>query len=249
MKKPSGIYVEEPPIIYSERVSIIEPTECQPVLIICPHQEQYIGLMAEEIAKKLECYAVINRGWERDCKDVDFLKDKANCNSISHLYNDVVREEFLDPIFDFCHKIRKAQFINIYIFIVHGFVLTPPGQTDPEIVLGFGSGAKKLTCERWRKDAFAYALQTEGISVANGKAKGKYAGASKDNLNQLFKLDTPDWNVDNSIHSLQLEIDKSWRENAEDASFCADAISKAIETLVELGDEGFDKQLNLPEYG
>ena len=249
-KKPqkTGIIIPEPESAYLERVSVIEPLDVEPVIILCPHQEQYIGLITTEIAKKLKCYAVINRGWDR-ADTVDFMNDKANCNSIKHLYHDVVREEFLDPIYNFCHKIRKNQFINIYIFIIHGFVVPRPATIEPDICLGFGSGAKRLTCERWRKDAFAYSLQSEGFSVAAGKAKGRYAGAGKDNLNQLFKTDNPDWGVDNSIHSLQIEVDKEWRENSIDASFCAEVISKGIETLVELGDEGFEKQLNLPEYG
>ena len=117
-----------------------------------------------------------------------------------------------------------------------------------EIVLGFGSGAKRLSCEKWRKNAFAYHLQTEGFAVSAGKSGGKFAGAGKDNLNQLFKHDRPDWETDQSIHSLQLEIDMCWRENKQDASFAAEAISKAVESLVELGDEGFEKDIELPIY-
>ena len=227
-------------MIELERVSIIDPPDPEPVIIISPHIEQYIDTMTEEIARRLGCYAVINRGWER-ANHVDFMNDKANCNSIAHLYHDVVREEFLDPIFNFCRKIRKSQFNNIYIFILHGFAVPQKWNNldgdPPEIVLGFGSGAKRLTCERWRKNAFAYHLQTEGFSVYSGKAGGRYAGAGKDNLNQLFKTNNPDWGVDDDIHSLQLEIDYSWRENKEDASFSAEAISRSITELVELGDE------------
>jgi hypothetical protein len=229
-----------------ERVSIIDAVDPEPVIILCPHQEQYTDVIAREIAKNLNCFAVINNGWERD-NHVDFMNDKANCNSIKHLYHDVVREEFLDPIFTFIHKIRKCHFVNVYIFIIHGFV-APIQKNEPEIILGFGSGAKKLSCERWRKNAFAYYLQSEGFNVHVGKAGGKYAGAGKDNLNQLFKQDNPDWGIDNSIHSLQLEIDICWRENTTNAEFAAETISKAIESLVELADEGFEKELDLPEY-
>lgn len=238
-----------------ERVSVIDPIDPEQIIILAPHLEQYTDLIAEEMAKKLGCYAVINRGWERDEK-VDFMNDKANCNSIAHLYHDVVREEFLDPIFNFASKIRRAQFVNIYIFIIHGFVC--PIKDGPEIVLGFGSGAKRLSCNRWRKNAFAYHLQTEGFNVHAGKAGGKFAGSGKDNLNQLFKRENPiensnnglpfTWGIDDSIHSLQLEIDMCWRESEQDATFAAEAISRAVESLVELGDEGFEKDIKLPEY-
>ena len=244
--------IEEP----MERVSIIDPIEPEPVIITCPHLEQYTALMTEEIAKHLECFAVINRGWERD-DHVDFMNDRANCNSIEHLSQTPVKEEFLDPIFDFCHKIRNSEFINIYIFHIHGFVdlradpkavnhHNAQGKAGTDIVLGYGSGAKRLSCTRWRANAFAYFLQQEGFNVAGGKSK--YAGAGRDNLNQLFKIGNPDWGVDNGIHSFQLEIDNSWRQNSMDAKFAAEAISKAIESLVELGDEGFEKDIKLPEY-
>jgi hypothetical protein len=239
--------------MYEERVSIIEPALPESLIIVSPHLEQHVAEIAEKIAKNLDCYAVINHGWER-ANYVDFMNDKANCNSIKHLYHDVVKEEFLDPIFNFIAKIRKAQFINIYILILHGFTVpekwnSADGINPPEIVLGYGAGSKRLSCSKWRRNAFIDFLNQQGFTVYLGKAGGKYAGANKDNLNQLFRINNPDYGVDEQIHSLQIEIENIWRYTLKNACLFAENTSKAIESLVDLGDEGFTQDFpTLPEY-
>jgi hypothetical protein len=62
-----------------ERVSITSGK--QPILIVSPHgyknDDENTATVAEAIASVLNCYAVINRGWER-ADDVDIFNDKAD---------------------------------------------------------------------------------------------------------------------------------------------------------------------------
>ena len=80
-----------------ERVGIIIGKN--PVILVAPHgaDDTNTDIITERVAKKADCYAVINRGFER-ADFVDVIKDKADCNKIDHCKQEVVYEEFLKPI-------------------------------------------------------------------------------------------------------------------------------------------------------
>ena len=240
----------------TERVSTISPMNphepVEPIIIISPHMEQNTDKITEHMAKELNCYAVINRGWERSDK-VDFMNDKANCNNIEHCLEDVVREEFLEPIFAFANKIRRSNMYNIYVFLIHGAAF-PKNQKNPDVIIGCGN-KKRPSCPTWRKNAFIHFMLNEGIITWAGKAGGPYTGQSVTNMNQLFTQEfiNPDtqelyWNPDDYVSSFQLEILDHWRKTETDSIIFADHTVKAIQELVELGDEGFAKEVLYQEF-
>lgn len=114
-----------------ERVSVIRGKA--PVIVVAPHgfeqDDQNTALIAESIANEINCYAVINRGWER-CLDIDVLNDKADCNNVYHCKEDVVREEFLEPIVRFKSRILYSHDEAFLIFI-HGSQVVRIGLPAP----------------------------------------------------------------------------------------------------------------------
>lgn len=224
-----------------ERVSVREGEEA--VIILAPHgvDDDNTAYIAETLAENLNCYAVINRGWER-AANVDFLNDKANCNNIEHLHEDVVREEFLEPIQDFLTKLRRQMFYSVYIFTIHGFSLP---NTRPDIIIGWGNSGQKIrpSCDEWRKNALGYFLAARGFEVFEGV--GNYAGWSKKNLNQLFKM----WYPDAYVQSMQLEIARQWRESDSVSKELANQLTHSIEALLDRGDVPPSVKFNLPLFG
>lgn len=217
-----------------ERVSIMEGGER--VIILAPHGPDDGGttVIAEAIADKLDAYAVINRGWER-APEVDFWTDKANCNDIEHLHKPVVKEEFLDPIFEQIHKIRRDPALQcsptVYIFTIHGFSSKKPA----DIVIGWGNGKPaRYTCDPWRKDTLGFYLTKIGFEVFEGAPGSDYAGWGKKNLNQLSRAVASGgwWYPDQCVHSMQLEISRDWRINPRDAEEVGTEIASAIDDLL-----------------
>jgi hypothetical protein len=93
-----------------------------PAIVVVPHgfDDPNTIEIAEAIVDMTDAYAVINHGWER-ADQYDYYKDKANCNNILHLHNDVVQEEFLEPIINYTNHIYSAfAFHQPSIFIIHG---------------------------------------------------------------------------------------------------------------------------------
>jgi hypothetical protein len=223
-----------------ERVSVREGDEA--VIVLAPHgvDDDMTAYIAETLADNLDCYAVINRGWER-AATVDFLNDKANCNNIEHLHEDVVREEFLEPIQDFLAKLRRQSYYGVYIFTIHGFSVP---NSRPDIVLGWGNGVKPHpSCDEWRKTALGYFLAARGFEVYEGI--GNYAGWSKKNLNQLFKL----WYPDAYVQSMQLEIARPWRETQSIAEDFTKELTHSIELLLDQGDVPLSGRFKMPSFG
>ena len=215
-----------------ERVSIIEGEE--PAIIVAPHgaDEPHTGAVAEAIAEALECYAVINRGWERS-DSVDWENDQANCNHIEHCLEHIVRQEFLDPIGNFVTQLEK-HFYGIYVFYIHGVGFT--GKTKPDVVIGYGAGdPARLTCDIWRKDALLWHLVDVGMDAYQGKPGGLYSAHDRRNMTQYFRRREHN----DVVHSMQIEVSKEWREDEEDARDTGEILAKAIEKVIDLGDEGF----------
>lgn len=205
------------------------------ILLVAPHlEEDNTDFITEYIAEKLDCYYVINKGWERS-SSVDFLNDKANCNDLDQLLSDeVLKDEFLMPIVKFANKSKikwdATEFdeYSAHIFIIHGFGVNT-SKKPPDIVLGTGS-PDRLSCKEWKRDFFSYLISQKGIDIREGA--GRFAGRSRNNLNQFFKRKTDLWERDSSIHSFQIEIEHAWRKDKIVARVMAEALEKAIEELV-----------------
>ena len=224
-----------------ERVSIIEGKI--PVIIVAPHgysgDDENTDIMADHIAKSIDAYAVINKGWERS-ETVDFMKDKADCNNVYHCLEDVVREEFLDPIIRFKNKILKTNPI-VYIFYLHGMSNRHRKiAQDPllDVVVGYGAGKpNSLSCDIWQKNLFLNYLNLNGITSYEGKAGGQMSGWSKNNLNQYFRK----WDYDPNVSSMQIEVIYELRQDKDLAIITADYMATVIsDTSVASGYTGND---------
>jgi hypothetical protein len=195
-----------------ERVSIIEGNN--PVIIVAPHggDDDFTGEIAERMAAKCDGYAVINWGWKRADK-VDYYKSRANCNNVEHCHEDVVKDEFLNPIIKFVNRLGR-DFFEIDVISIHGVANEVRKKAkDPalDVIVGWGAGnPPSVTADEIRRDAFMYHLDVAGgMGVYQGKAGGNYSGRSKSNLNQLFRQ----WYPDENVHSLQLELVKDLRDD------------------------------------
>ena len=203
-----------------ERTSIIDGDDTTPILLIAPHgaDDPRTGLLTRLIAEKTGAFAVINNGWER-AKDYDYDNDQANCNNVEHIHEDVVKQEFLDPIMSYVNTIFDCA-ADVTILVMHGVNDTININTNPslDVIVGFGEGTPpSYTCEAARKDAFIYIL-SQIVDVGQGGSGGRFAGRRRKNLNQLYRK----WYSDSQVHSLQIEVVRSMR--------CSDA---ATETTSE----------------
>lgn len=214
--------------MHDERVTI--RSGYWPVLITAPHGPNDVnsGLLALEIANKLDAFAVINNGWERG-SSVDYMNDIANCNNVAHLHEDVVKEEFLDPILRYAKKIER-DFGYCFVFHIHG-VGNHVRATEPtlDIILGYGAGnPPSYSCDPQMKDAFIHYLKKADIDCYEGRADGDYAGRAKNNLNQLFRR----WYPKVNVHSMQLEVVYELREDADMCKLTSEGIVTAIEDMM-----------------
>jgi len=229
-----------------ERVSIREGKT--PIILFAPHgydgDDERTGKMTEYIAETLDCYAVINRGWERD-DFVDCLIDKADCNNVAHCHEDVVREEILDPILRYQKRIMRNHPIAYY-FTIHGMAnrhRVISKISDLDIVIGYGAGSpNSFTCDEWRKNYIMHLLEEAGMSPAEGKKGGPMSGWSRNNMNQLFRK----WYHDQSVQGMQLELIYDLRSDDEIALLASEYIAAAMQELIDA--KGFSALKEYPTY-
>lgn len=218
-----------------ERVSIINGEI--PVILVAPHGPDDINtdLIVEEVAYEIGSFAVINRGWKRS-KVFDYYSDRANCNNVSHVHEDVIKEEFLDQILRMSAKIVNKIDRRAYVFYLHGCgneVKKEANDQNLDIILGYGEGSpSSYSCDLRIKDAFSYFLENESFGVYEGKKRGKYSGRSKNNMNQLFRL----WYPNKDVHSMQIEIVKELRDSEEMIQIVSDGLVAAIDDLLLFDD-------------
>ena len=210
-----------------ERIRLVEGEN--PVLILAPHgpDDTNTDLIAERVALEFGAFAVINKGWRRS-SSVDYALDMANCNDVRHIHSEVVKEEFLEPILRFKNRMRRTYDESIFVLTIHGcsdLVRSEANDHDLDVIIGYGDGhPPSYSCNPRLKDAFIYHLKNEGFGVYEGARGGKYAGRSKNNLNQLFTR----WYPDQYVDTLQMEI---VRELRCDASFLDLTISGRVSAM------------------
>jgi hypothetical protein len=226
-----------------ERTSFIQGTT--PVLVLAPHgaDDDNTAELAEAVARRSGAFAVINRGWRRS-KTVDQFKDLANCNDVRHLHEDVVREEFLLPVMRGVARIKR-KYGRALVLIVHGCRDQARVSADDEmldVIVGYGAGnPPSYSCKLRTKNALIRCLQEEGFGVYEGAAGGRYAGKSKNNLNQMFVR----WHPDNMVESVQIEVVKELRSDREMIELTADGMVAAIDafTLIDESEEVEDPKV------
>lgn len=215
-----------------ERVSII-PGKL-PILVIAPHgfdeNDERTAIMVEYMANTFGFYAVINRGWERS-DTVDYMLDKADCNDVNHCHEDVVREEFLEPIIRYKERILQKSPIA-QVFYLHGMhnrhrVISGDPQLD--LVIGFGAGSpNSFTCDIWRKDLFVHLLDNAGMQTYEGSKGGPMSGWARGNMNQLFRK----WYPQQEVQSMQIEVIYALRDSTDIALITADFIGQSMLQLI-----------------
>lgn len=207
----------------------------RPIIIVAPHghenNDERTTIIAESIANNINAYAVINQGWERNIS-VDCFKDKADCNNINHCHEDVVKDEFLDPILRFKSKILK-KYDSVSVFHIHGMSnkhRIMANDPSMDIVVGCGLGIPpSLTCEEWKKDLFIHLMESSGVIAYEGSIGGPMSGWSRSNMNQLFRK----WYHDSHVQSMQIEIVHELRENDEIAEMTGQQLADAIKLVCE----------------
>lgn len=217
-----------------ERVSISKGD--LPVLLVAPHGPDDLNTdyLVELIASEMSLFSVINRGWKKSYY-VDQINDVADCNNISHLHEDVVKEEFFEPILRSVAKIQKTLDERAIVINIHGCGNSVRDYVDdPEldIIVGYGEGLRNNshTCNLKLKNAFVSFLEDESFGVYQGQKR--YAGRARNNLNQLFKK----WYPNQYVNSFQLEIVHELRADKKMLNLTSDAIIGAIDNLIMFDD-------------
>lgn len=219
-----------------------------PVILFAPHgydgDDLKTAMMVQTMASLLDCYAVINHGWERG-PSVDCFTDKADCNNVEHCHEDVVKEEILDPILRFSKRILRNHDIA-YFFPIHGMSNKHrklSGIPKLDIVVGYGAGSPhSYTCDLWRKDCMMHLLTEVGLVPAEGKKGGPMSGWARNNMNQLFRK----WYHQQNVQGMQLEIIYDLRSDLEINLLASEYIALSIRSLLKAND--FISHKEYPSY-
>lgn len=226
-------YIED--LKMTQRVGYIKGISENPAIIIAPHgnDDTNTDLFAETIQNELQISSVINYGWERS-KYYDYYKDKANCNSISHVHEDVIKQEFLDPILTSYDYSLDTGYLPA-LFIIHGVhdsIKNTPNAANLDLIIGTGYGSKK-SCDDWSKHFFCKMLTSKNFNVFLGKENGQYAGNSNDNLNQILNHYKNKYAISEQC-SFQIEIVKSLRDTKQKTIESAKRLADSINAFMLL---------------
>ena len=211
-----------------ERVSVI--TGSNPILLVAPHgyDDDYTDELTEAAAESMDCHAVINRGWERSTK-VDVYNDKANCNSVKHCLEDVVREEFLEPIQKIVKRNTKVAYggrQHLYVFYIHGMGDQYRKKIDPklDLVVGYGEGfPPRLLCQSWRKDLFIHTMEQSKYTVYQAGPDNPFAAWDRDNMAQFQNS--------SQVSTMQLEFVLAHRKTKKEARITGRNFGHAIRNI------------------
>jgi hypothetical protein len=205
-----------------------------PVLLIAPHgpDDKNTDILTEHMANKIDAYAVINWGWEKNNQNiVDCMEDFGNCNDLTHLHEEVIFEEFLKPILSYRHKIVYKHHI-MYQYVIHGVgndIRAKTNDFTTDIIVGNGIGTpNRLSTPMWKRDAFIYLAEKVG-GMTTYAAEGKsYAGWARNNLNQIWNCWYNAPATKATSQSLQLELIYEARKNEETAKLYGEFLASVI---------------------
>lgn len=210
-----------------ERVTTIAGKE--PILFIAPHgyDDKNTAIIAEAAALALHGYAVINHGWERD-NVVDEAASKANCNNIGHCCEDVVCEEFLEPIEDYYRRV-VGKWGHMDVYIIHGCGNDARLKTSPTLtaIIGFGEGPKpSYSCDKDLRDSLTYIVNSDKIwEFWQAGPSSRFSGWGRDNLNQLWRKHSPN----EAVNSMQIEFVSATRNTEADAEVTGKQLARYID--------------------
>lgn len=225
-----------------ERVEVIHGK--LPIILVAPHgpNDCYTGELTKSCATSLDCNAIINWGFNR-ADNVDVLKDKADCNRIDHIRQDVLYEEFLSPLLDLRLRTelaaKKSPNKKAYVYYLHGFGIQVEVANKSPVDLILGYGAAELnpcyTCPQWMVDMMIHVWNCQKTSSHNsvycGGPGGKYSARNINNLCQYFLRHRGD----HKINCLQIEISSRFRENANEAMWSGIDLANAFYKIYEEG--------------
>jgi N-formylglutamate amidohydrolase len=229
-----------------ERTSFIQGTS--PIVIVAPHgyDDENTAQISELVARDLGAFAVINRGW-RKSKKIDQMKDLANCNDIRHIHEEVVKEEFLNPILRSVARIKSKNNGKALMILVHGCrdeVRTRAEDEMMDMIVGYGAGNPvSYSCRLKTKNVLIHCLREEGFGVYEGASGSKYAGWAKNNLNQFFTR----WIPDHHVESVQLEIVHEMRCDRSMVSMTSEGIVSALDMFMIKVNEEFDEESEIKQ--
>lgn len=218
-----------------QRVQIISGNN--PIILVAPHgfsgDDENTGELVELMAKNMDCYGVINWGFERSDK-TDHLNDKADCNNCHHCHEPVIKDEFLDPIIRYKNKILNTEEL-VHIYYIHGMSNKHRKlANDPNLsmVIGYGAGSpNSFSCKLWQKDLLLHLLDKNGIVAYEGKKGGLMSGWSRSNMNQLFRK----WYNEEEVKSMQIEIIYDLRCNTVILQKTAAILSNVLCSMLRVG--------------
>lgn len=209
-------------------------------LVIAPHghgcDDNRTDIIATNVAKVLDCSAVINVGWKRD-KKYDSKLSQANMNKLDHTFIGSARREFLYPILTIKNTLMEF-YDTMFVFIIHGMFDTVQKKVEGlECVLGYGASSPwwndSLTIDLWRKELLAKLLNDAGFMTYDGKGGGTMAGRRFSNLNQLFRNRNSPF-FDDRVQSIQIEIvHKRHRDGPRNAGRTGLFLGEQFKTLME----------------
>lgn len=212
-----------------ERVSVRHGKH--PTVLVAPHgypgDDYNTNLIVDVIANKLDASSIINHGWQKS--DVlDISGEKANCNNINHLI-DEVGDEFLTPFIRMVKRVVRSH-KKCLVVLIHGVsnsVRKIAGDMSLDMIVGYGNGhpMPSYTCPYGIKDYIIYNLSQNSIGTYEGKAKGRYSGFAKTNLNQYWRQH----HIDMSVESVQIEIVRELREDRTISTLTAEYMAEALD--------------------
>lgn len=208
-----------------------------PVLIVAPHghdlDDTNTSQLSEIIAGLTNAHLVANNGWRRNAT-VDGLLGLANCNHSDHVMEDVVKDEFFDPIDSAIEAMLTsddpfdAPTVSPLVLMIHGIgnrVRKTVGEPKLDVIVGYGNGDKpRPTCNKHRRQFFVDLLSLK-LSTFEGKAGGDYSAHSHKNVTQLIRRTY-------GVDVLQMELVGSLRETA-----ALDKTAKHIASVIEFLDQ------------
>lgn len=245
-----------------ERVSIIPGDSSINMMLVVPYgaDDPTTVHIAETCVEEMGCYAIINRGFERS-DHVDVMTDKADCHKVSHAIEDVVREEFLDPIKNtkermvnriVRHATKNNAWPNLADIKDRAMILYIVGVSDTvhkvagehvSMVIGCGATtfSGSVTCSDWRRDLLVYLgrdmwSDTMG-SVCVADVRGAYAGKNQDNMNQFFRQHEPD----KFVETMQLSFPACMHASKKQAVFTGICLGQILSKFITRTD--FDQSV------